>query len=121
WFVQDRNTKDNTLIVVPESNNPLLFSQSLVAKNWTWYLPPEKINNVPCNVIPRSNGKYVVEFETPQRAIAPGQLFGMTIGVWEVVLLSMHFKYLGRVYSTPDLEYDWFVPQKYHMSIEFWW
>ncbi|KAF0432832.1 5-methylaminomethyl-2-thiouridylate methyltransferase tRNA [Gigaspora margarita] len=93
WFVLKRNTKDNTLIVVPESNNPLLFSRSLVAKNWTWYFPPEKIKNdikllaqiryhqspVSCTVISRSNGRYFVEFETPQRAIAPGQV----VVIWD--------------------------------------
>lgn len=74
-------------------NNPLLFSRSLVAKNWTWYFPPEKIKNdikllaqiryhqspVSCTVISRSNGRYFVEFETPQRAIAPGQV----VVIWD--------------------------------------
>ncbi|CAG8743354.1 14126_t:CDS:2, partial [Dentiscutata erythropus] len=80
WFVLNRNTKDNTLIVVPGSDNPLLFLRNLVAKNWTWYLPPEKIKNGEIkNVAIKSNGRYVVEFEMPQRAISPGQ----TVVIWD--------------------------------------
>ncbi|CAG8580037.1 11673_t:CDS:10, partial [Diversispora eburnea] len=89
WFVYKRNSKDNTLTVVPGSDNPMFLSNSLIAKDWVWSWsePPLGIENgvellgqiryrqdpVLCKVQLRSDNKYFVEFKEPQWAIAPGQ------------------------------------------------
>ncbi|RIA78799.1 tRNA-specific 2-thiouridylase [Glomus cerebriforme] len=45
WFVLRKDIKNNSLIVVPGSTNPLLFSSKLVAKDWiwSWSEPPKGI------------------------------------------------------------------------------
>ncbi|RHZ48825.1 hypothetical protein Glove_541g29 [Diversispora epigaea] len=89
WFVYKRNSKDNTLTVVPGS---------LIAKDWVWSWsePPLGIEDgvellgqiryrqdpVLCKVQLRSDNKYFVEFKEPQWAIAPGQYVAVWDGNW---------------------------------------
>ena len=73
----------NTVTVGP---NEALFSWALRARNWNWFPFPEltqpmnvtaKIRHrrqeLPARVYPEENGCARVEFESPQRAVTPGQ------------------------------------------------
>ncbi|CAB4409945.1 unnamed protein product [Rhizophagus irregularis] len=98
WFVLRKDIKNNSLIVIPGSTNPLLFSSKLVAKDWIWSWgePPKGIEGginlltqlryqqpaELCKVTRRSDGKYIVEFSTPKRAITPGQNVVVWDGNW---------------------------------------
>ena len=66
--------------------NEALFSSALRAKDWNWIpfpalIQPLKVSakirhsqhELPATVYPEENGYARVEFETPQRAITPGQ------------------------------------------------
>lgn len=73
----------NTVTVGPES---ALFADTLLADNWNWFPFPALSEPLrvmakaryrhapqPATVIPEENGKAKVVFDTPQRAITPGQ------------------------------------------------
>ncbi len=85
WYVADKNLAQNTLIVVQGTHHPALFKTSLVAATLHW------INRMPalpyqckaktryrqadqdCILAKQADGKYLVTFSEPQRAITPGQ------------------------------------------------
>lgn len=84
WFVADKNLSTNELIVVQGENHPLLFKESLIAKEPHWI---EKKPSFPlvckakiryrqsdqeCTIL-EQEGKLAVRFKTPQRAITPQQ------------------------------------------------
>ena len=87
WYVVDKSSDDNALIV-DQGESPLLMSNSLVAAgaNWIGAAPAGLVSGLrcaakvryrqddqACMVVQRNDGKLRVTFEQPQRAVAPGQ------------------------------------------------
>lgn len=82
WFVVEKDISRNIVFVERGENHPALFASSLTASQFTWIdTPPEEIPyrctakiryrqmEQPCVI--QEDG--VVVFDTPQRAITPGQ------------------------------------------------
>lgn len=86
WYVVDKDTKTNTLIVAQGNQHPMLYSQGLICGPIHWlvdhpvqlpltcyaktrYRQPEQA----CVVSPESNKQHYVMFSSLQRAITPGQ------------------------------------------------
>ena len=84
WYVTAKNLSDNRISVVQGHNHPALFSPGLTARQMHW------INNAPAADVrltakirhrqadqacrlEESKSHVAVQFEQPQRAIAPGQ------------------------------------------------
>jgi len=82
-YVCSKDMEANTVTVGPEA---ALFSTTLLAKDWNWF-PFENLTEPvrvmakaryrhipqPATVYPQENGYAKVVFDTPQRAITPGQ------------------------------------------------
>lgn len=87
WYVVGKDFERNALIV-DQGDSPLLFCQSIVATGPEWigrapaglaggvrmaakvrYRQPDQ----PCSVTSTKDGALGIRFETPQRAVAPGQ------------------------------------------------
>ena len=89
-YVCGKDMAANTVTVGPES---ALFSTTLLADNWNWF-PFEKLTAPirvlakaryrhipqPATVYPEENGIARVVFDTPQRAITPGQTVALYDG-----------------------------------------
>jgi tRNA-specific 2-thiouridylase len=90
WFVADKRMHDNTLIVVQGAQHPALFASALIADSVHWIagtvpvLPLRCAARIRhrqtlqrCTVSTSGNDScatsLLVQFEEPQRAIAPGQ------------------------------------------------
>lgn len=86
WYVLAKNIKENQLIIGQGHEHPDLFSQSLIFSNASWVseqsptLPLKatakiryRQNDQACVVTQLDEQKFKVSFETPQRAITPGQ------------------------------------------------
>ena len=82
-YVCDKNMEKNTVTVGPEV---LLFHRALLANDWFWFPFPaltaplkvtakarSRMAEQPATVYPLDNGFARVEFDTPQRALTPGQ------------------------------------------------
>jgi tRNA-specific 2-thiouridylase len=90
WFVAQKDLNRNVLVVVQGTDHPKLLTQKLYIYNPFWVsgeAPPEdslitakvryRQKDQPCSLI-KIQGKdsreaYMVHFETPQRAVTPGQ------------------------------------------------
>lgn len=91
WYVSGKDLSRNTLIAVQGGSHPLLFSDSLKVSELHWIngLPEEIIknenidfscqaktryrqNDQQCQVI-KTEGGYLMKFNTPQRSLTPGQ------------------------------------------------
>ena len=86
WYVVDKDTSTNTLIVAQGSDHPMLYAQGLICGSIHW-LTTEKIDfpltcyakiryrqtEQACVISPSDNDKHYVMFSAPQRAVTPGQ------------------------------------------------
>jgi len=92
FYVTEIDVTNNLLFVGPEDE---LYSQGLRASGLTWgggTVPSESASagltariryspdEAPCRVLPQPNGDVVVEFESPQRAVTPGQAVVFYVG-----------------------------------------
>ena len=96
WFVVGKDLKNNVLLVEQGEDSPLLYSERTVIEELTWIAgrPPVKpgeallcqarfrhrqpLQNVSVRL--REDGLMDIEFETPQRAITPGQSAVLYLG-----------------------------------------
>jgi tRNA-specific 2-thiouridylase len=86
WYVLQKDIDNNTLIVGQGANHPMLYTQGLIGKEFHWiagqppalplvcnaktrYRQPDQA----CQVAPMADGRYVIQFAEPQRAVTPGQ------------------------------------------------
>ena len=86
WYVADKDPARNVLVVAPSHDHPLLFASGLDAERLHWvagaaparefrctakirYRQPDQA----CQVRLQADGSAEVVFETPQRAVTPGQ------------------------------------------------
>jgi len=86
WYVVDKDMQRNVLIVGQGADHPRLFSSGLVANqlNWVDRKGPEGIlrctvktryrqHDIDCTLTPSKDGSLEVIFDTPQKAVTPGQ------------------------------------------------
>jgi len=86
WYVAQKDLNRNVLIAVQGKNHPLLFSQTLTTSQVDWinHAPSElpmhckakvryRQDDQDCILTALDNGHYLVTFDTPQRAVTPGQ------------------------------------------------
>lgn len=86
WYVLAKDLRRNVLIVGQGHDHPLLFSDALIAGSLQWTQPEEPVaplrlkakvryrqEDQDCTLIPIAPGRVHVDFETPQRAVTPGQ------------------------------------------------
>lgn len=87
WYVVEKNIESNQLIVAQGANHPRLYSQGLICEDMNWL--DNQQDNLPlschcrirhrqleqsCLLSPKDDqGRHVVMFTEPQRAVAPGQ------------------------------------------------
>lgn len=86
WYVVDKDTATNTLIVAQGAKHPMLYAQGLICGPIHWladytdhlpltcyaktrYRQPEQA----CVISPAQNGQHCVMFSSPQRSVTPGQ------------------------------------------------
>lgn len=86
WFVAEKDLKTNTLYVAQGENNPVLYCEGLLASDLTFISEKPKSKEFHCTAKFRyrqpdqnvkvhllENGRCIIEFEKPQKAITPGQ------------------------------------------------
>ena len=86
WFVAAKNHHENSLIAVQSGDNPLLLSSELVADKLNWISGEEPTFPLKCKAKTRyrqsdqsctlekvGSDTIKVTFDTPQRAVTPGQ------------------------------------------------
>ncbi len=83
WFVLDKHPASNTLVVTQEPGH--LLGSWLAVGEVNWLIPPPELPlragariryrqaDQPCTLHPRADGSLLVAFDSPQRAITPGQ------------------------------------------------
>lgn len=86
WYVAQKDLTNNRLVVVQGGQHPLLLSHGLLASQIHWINghPPDttlplcaktryRQPDQSCRITPLDNGTLQVDFDTPQRALTPGQ------------------------------------------------
>ena len=86
WYVVDKDVARNVLVVGQGANHPRLFSNGLIANQLHWVdrKVPEapfraavktryRQQDIPCTVTPLADGQVEVKFDSPQKAVTPGQ------------------------------------------------
>jgi len=86
WYVARKNISDNQLIVVQGEHHPWLYQQELVISQLSWVcgMPPTENRHYaaktryrqadqPCQIQWITKDALRIIFDTPQRAITPGQ------------------------------------------------
>jgi tRNA-specific 2-thiouridylase len=85
WYVAAKDGQRNVLIVVQETDHPLLLSESLETAVFHWMGPPRagdfrcaakvryRQGDQPAEAIPLPEGRIRLSFDQPQRAVTPGQ------------------------------------------------
>ena len=86
WYVVDKDVPRNVLIVGQGANPPRLYSDGLMANqlHWVSRMPlTEELKavvktryrqaDIPCTISPLENGEVKVLFDSPQKAVTPGQ------------------------------------------------
>lgn len=84
WYVVDKNSKENILIVEQGLEHPLLYKSSLKCHSLHWISGKPKSTNLrakiryrqadqACRLTALTEDSYQVDFEHPQRAVTPGQ------------------------------------------------
>jgi len=86
WYVVSKNLDTNELIVAQGHDHPSLLSKGLLANqlHWTDRTGPQqpirctvktryRQTDIPCLLTPQENGCVEVIFDTPQKAVTPGQ------------------------------------------------
>ena len=86
WYVVEKDTVRNILIVGQGAQHPRLFSQGLIADQLHWVdrqgpssetkmmvKTRYRQHDIPCTLIPLGNDRVKVVFDEPQKAVTPGQ------------------------------------------------
>ncbi len=86
WYVVEKDIERNMLIVGQGANHPRLYSTGLLANQLHWIDrkgPQRPIRcsvktryrqqDIPCQIMPNTDGSLLVEFDEPQKAVTPGQ------------------------------------------------
>lgn len=86
WYVVDKDVARNVLIVGQGADHPRLYSNGLIANQLHWVDrngPNDSIRcavktryrqqDIPCTLIPNEDGSVKVMFDSPQKAVTPGQ------------------------------------------------
>jgi len=86
WYVVGKDLTLNQLLVAQGHDHPALLSSGLIASQLHWVdrTGPQQVcrltvktryrqHDIPCTVTPRSDGRLQVTFDSPQKAVTPGQ------------------------------------------------
>lgn len=85
WYVVDKDTKTNKLIVAQGAHHPMLYAQGLISGPIHWLTPNPSLPltchaktryrqvEQPCVISPSNNNQHYIMFSSPQRAVTPGQ------------------------------------------------
>ena len=86
WYVVDKDTSSNTLIVAQGNHHPMLYAQGLICGPIHWLTDGQdalpltcyaktryRQAEQPCVISPAQNKQHYVMFAEPQRAVTPGQ------------------------------------------------
>ena len=86
WYVVDKDTATNTLVIAQGQNHPMLYAQGLICGPIHWLADCQdslpltcyaktryRQTEQPCVISPVSNNQHYVMFSALQRAVTPGQ------------------------------------------------
>lgn len=93
WFVAKKDVERNILYVVQGGNHPAMFSNGLNASDMVWISGEAPTQPLKCTakfryrqadqsvtVLPQADGTVKVKFDTPQKAVTPGQAVVFYLG-----------------------------------------